>query len=272
MREPVFLALASLTIVAISARAYPEDRADERWTPQTAYVLRPREVQLGILAADVGVAPGVQLGTDTLPWIAGLIFSSFAPNAHVMVSPFPNAATTIAARGGLYYARVNGNGDSGGNVYLVPVSLLGSVAITRELGLHLEGQYTWVSANGDVRVSDVTVSGGAVSTGAQVGAMALLRLGRVVALYARGRYQLWQRDIPFDAESGPDEYTAMEAEGNVAPLYIRNAWQALGGVALSFRAIHLQLGVGYGDLFLPAIGVVVPYRGVLPDANLFIRF
>jgi hypothetical protein len=259
----------AIVAVAISTRASADERA---WTPGTAYLLRPGEIQLGVLSADIGAIPGVQLGTDTWPWVAGLAFSSFVPNAHVVASPIPNAATTIAARAGLYHARVNGVGDANGTVRLVPISLLATIELPRELGPHLEGQYTSVDANGDVRVSDVTVSGGAVSTGAQAGAMAMLRLRPAVALYARGRYQLWQRDIPFDATSDPNEYTAVDAEGTVKPLYQRRAWQALGGVALTWRAVNLQLGVGYGDLFLPAVGVVVPYRGILPDANLFIRF
>ncbi len=261
-----------VTALSVSATAHAYFADEERWTPQTAYVLRPGEVQLGVFAADVGVAKGVQLGTDTLPWAAGLFLPAVAPNLHLELNPFPDAPTSIAVRGAAYYARIRASGDERTSGWILPVTLLGSLEVTRALGIHAEAQYTYANAGGNAQVDELAVQGGAVASNVQVALLALFRLNRVVALYARGRYQPWQRGAAIDGTTQIDAYTSAEIEGNLDPVYADQAWQALFGVALSWEHVNLQLGAGYGDAFLPAFGVVVPYRGVLPDANLFVRF
>lgn len=267
----LLFATSATTVTSVStARAYFE--GDERWTQHTAYVLRPAEFEIGVLQADLGIARGLEVGTDTFAWAAGLFLPASAPNAHVKVSPFPDGKVTVALRGGYYYATIRSDDGSKANLSILPFSAFASVDVTRALSLHLEGQYTFITGTGTTQPEDTAVAGAAATASLQLGAMAMWRLGRVAALYARGRYQPWQRGVRVDASAQTDAFTSVEAHSNVKPMYALHAWQALFGVAVSSAMLSLELGVGYGDAFLPSIGVVAPYRGVLPDANLFVRF
>lgn len=272
-RQSKLLALAAstaVTAVATSASAYFE--GDERWTQRTAYVVRPKEAEVGLLNADVGLAQGVQVGTDTLPWVAGLFMPVVIPNAHVEVNPLANAPTSFAVRGAVYYANVKQEEGGHANIFIVPTSVFGSIQATPELGIHLEGQYTFLTGTGTAPADNLSVAGGAAASSLQFGLMATYRLGRVVSLYGRGRWQPWARGAKVTGNTQPDAYTNVQAEANVKTTYASGAWQAIAGVQMSWAWLNAQAGVGYGDAFLPAFGVVVPYKGVLPDADLFVRF
>ena len=158
------------------------------------------------------------------------------------------------------------------NLSILPLALFASFELTRSVCLHIEGQYTFITGRGTTQPEDTSIAGAAATASMQIGAMAFVRLGRVVSLYARGRHQPWQRAVRVDATADPDAFTSVEAHSNVKPMYSAHAWQALFGVAISSAMLNLELGIGYGDAFLPSIGVVAPYKGVLPDANLFVRF
>jgi len=263
-------AAASATAVAGTASAYHDD--EQRWTQHTANVVRPTEVELGVLAADVGLHPGAQVGTDTLPWAAGLFLPVVVPNAHIKVNPLPESPVSVALRGAIYYAPVLKDDGTRANVFVLPVSLFGSFEVTRKLGIHVEGQYTFLTGTGEAQPDQLAIAGGAASAALQFGAMAMVRITRVVAVYGRGRWQAWQQAPRVDATTTVDQYTSASTEANIKTTYADGAWQAIGGVAMSWASANLELGVGYGDAFLPGWGVVVPYKGVIPDANLFFRF
>lgn len=53
---------------------------------------------------------------------------------------------------------------------------------------------------------------------------------------------------------------------------LKNAYQVLGGWALSLDTFNLRLGVGYGHFFIPTLGIVSSYEGVIGDVEAYWRF
>jgi hypothetical protein len=98
------------------------------------------------------------------------------------------------------------------------------------------------------------------------------RLTRVTALTFRERYQPYFLPAVIRTSVERDPNTTATVEANLEPRYNGGRLAVLGGVAFSWKNVNLSLGVGYGTLFVPSLGVVLPGKSILPDGSFDVRF
>lgn len=273
MRRRTMASAALLVALTSTSAAEAHHQGDEQIVDSTARMLRGGEFRLGLMQLEFAPRRWFTVGTDTLPWVASLFAPVVMPNGHVKLGLLQTKPLALAVRGGLYYANVSKAIDKGdADVFIVPTLLFASTSLLDPLSLHLEGTYTWVRAGGGADLSNLTAGGGAVMNTVQLGAMAQLTLTPVTALLVRGRYQAYASPVRIDASSDSDPYTHAELSAKVRTAHGNEYGQILGGVAFSWKALNVQLAAGYGWLFLPAFGVVAPYKGLVGDGNIFFRF
>jgi hypothetical protein len=264
------VALAAL-LAARPAAAYLD--GDNRLEEHTAFTPRARQMEVGVLALDVGLFDRLSVGTATLPWLVGAWRSTWAPNLHLKVALLQSRYLSLAAKGGLAYLRL-GTGERGAlaHLFAVPVSLYASVDFLPAWSLHLEGSFIAMRGVGTVSVGTLDLDGAAAGRAVQAGAMLEWRLGRTAALTLRGRLQPEARPVRVVAKSAPDDFTHAAFEADVTARETRQSWAAVAGVALSWQRLNLRLGVGYGTVFSGAYGLPLTEPGLWPDGNLFFRF
>jgi hypothetical protein len=254
------------------ARAYHE--GNERLIDYTAFTLRAREAQVGLLQLDWAPFGGIQVGTDTLPWAASAVLPVVVPNGHLKIRLFHAGPISAAVKAGIYYASVSRNEMTGGagSIYSIPGTLFISTDLPGAFSLHLEGTYARMNATGEVDVRSLEARGGAIADSLQLGVMLERRFGRVVALTLRGRYQAYASPVKVRTRGAVITGDEARLDADLSQGFAEQAWAVLGGVALSWSTFNVQLGVGYGAWFLPTLGVVLPWRGVIPDGSMYVRF
>ena len=194
------------------------------------------------------------------------------PNAHAKLGLIRSAPLSVSLQGNAHYATVEESSSVRAGAFIVPASLFVSSDLHRRWSLHLESTYTHAWGRGSVVERKLSSTGAIVASSLQVGVMLEHRLTSVTALLLRGRVQPWITPIAVRASGHVDDRTRADISADVDVTGDEPRWAALGGAAFSWSNVNLQLGAGYGTFFVPSLGVALPYRGVLGDANFFFRF
>jgi hypothetical protein len=236
----------------------------------TAHMIGGRRLKIGVLAFDYGINDRISFGTDPPEWAIRSVTSVLVPNLHVRANFVHTAGLDITGEVAGYYANIN-HTDASGHVLMLPLSLFASVRLTHAFWLHLEGAYNWSRGWGAGDVSQTDVGGTVVMRTVQIGAMAELKLSRVVALIARGRYQVWETPIIFQGDGMIDPYTHVNASIEAMPPYSHPA-MGVAGVALTWKHVGVVAGAGYGHYFLPGANLALPYNSVVPEGSLWALF
>ena len=272
-RVAVFTFATSLAVFAAPTRARAYHAEQERIVDQTAHTLRARELRIGLLQLEYAPLSRLTLGTDTLPWTAGLVFPVVVPNAHAKIALIRSAPLSVSAQGNVHYAVVDAeSGSVRAGAFIVPASLFVSSDVHRRWSVHLESTYTHAWGQGKMAARTLSSTGALLASSLQLGAMLEHRLTAVTALLVRGRIQPWSTPVAVRASGRIDERTRADVSAGIDVMGDEPRWAALGGAAFSWANVNLQLAAGYGTLFLPSVGVPLPYRGVIGDANFFLRF
>jgi hypothetical protein len=237
----------------------------------TARTVGDGQLKLGALAFEYGLTRSVSIGADTLALLAGAFSPVLAPNVHLKVALVRTERFVLAGQAGGYYAWASGENQASGHLWIVPVSLIASVAVLPRLWLHGEINYNWARAVGAGDLDRFQVDGAVSTRAGQLGLMVEARLSRVVALIARGRYQAWSAPLVLRGTGDPDPYTHVEV-GAEARTDRRHPWMAVAGLALTWSHVGLVAGGGYGELFIPGANVVRPGRGFVPEGSLWVSF
>jgi hypothetical protein len=267
--EVVILPLAPTAPVEVRPPPAPRPDAvpiDEN----TARLIGQRRLKLGILAFEYGLTDWLSFGTDPPEWAVRAFTSILVPNLHVKGQFFHSSAVLVSGQVGVYAADIN-HGTASGWLITVPLTLYASGRILPWFWLHLEGAYNFARAwgSGDVEKTDVLGTG--VARTIQVGAMAELRVNRVVAFLVRGRYQPYESNIVFEGSGMVDAYTTANASLELNPL-VRHPAMVTGSIALTWKYVGVILGAGYGHYFLPGANVALQYNGVVPEGALWAVF
>jgi hypothetical protein len=236
----------------------------------TARMIGRNRLKLGVLAFDYAPTEWLSFGTDPPEWAIRSVTSVLVPNVHVKGQFLRTPYVEVAGRVGGYYANIN-HTEAHGYLLMLPLTLYVSTHVARPLWLHLEGVYNWARGYGAGDVAKTDVWGTVVMRSAQVGLMAELRLSRVVALFARGRYQPYETPIIFQGENMIDPYTRAQASLEAKPPYSHPA-MGVAGVALTWKHVGLVAGAGYGHYFLPGANLALPYKNVVPEGSLWVLF
>lgn len=261
----VILVLALLG--ALPGRAVAQDpderpRLDER----TAYAVGGGHLKLGLLSMEYGVLDRLAVGIDPPAWAARAVLPIWIPNLHAEVGVIRSPAFALSVRLAGYFADI-GNDAAPGKLVAVPVSAFASTELARHWWLHGEATYLFADASGAGDLDDAEVNGAVTARSAQLAAMLELQLSRVVSLTALGRYQVYSGPLVFDGTTQPDAYTTVQVEGELMPR-TEHPWQVIPGVAFLWTNVRLVVGIGYGNYFVPGIGLALPDRSIVPDLSL----
>jgi hypothetical protein len=253
------------TVVFPSIAAGEEDlpRLDER----TALMLGADRLKIGLLSIDYGIVERLSVGTDPPAWAARAFLPVLVPNLHLKFSVLQRGPVSLALKGAGYFVALKDEGSASGTLTAFPLSLFASFRLQPRVWLHTEGTFNWVRAWGAGQLSDSGLGGQVAAQAAQVGTILEVRLTRIFSVTAMGRYQPYTGTLVFEGTGRLDPYTTVDVNGTAEPR-IAHPWQAVAGVAVLWRHVHLILGAGYGYYFVPGMDIAYPKRTFVPDASL----
>lgn len=273
LRPLVLLLALGGTLFSRTASAYHTE--DERIVDQTAHTLRAREFRLGLWELEFAPLSFATVGTDNVPWVAGLVMSAPAANGHAKVRLLRTRPVTVSLVAAAYYGRLRVSGareETTGTLWLLPFSLYLSSDVVGPLSVHLGATYTRGDLDGDIDPKIYRTSATVATSALQLHAAAELRANRVVAFVLQGHAQPYaspgvvRSRTTSTAVAGSVDFT-----GTIEPVD-RTAVAATASIVLSGKHMNARFGAGYGAVFLPSMGFVLPYTTVLPGLDLYARF
>jgi hypothetical protein len=252
----------------------------DRQTPpidNTAYTLRQGELQLGLLTQHVGILDRVQLSTVLGGYVLGAFTGLFLPNLAAKVHVFDAGDFSFGVGAAFIYARVRPKApDAGtaGDLFVAPISadvswrpaqwFIGSFSVTFAWLKSLAGSQDLGATdelNGAATVSNVTLT-----------SKLIFPLTRVTALALTGRTLVFQAPVKLESDTAVDAFTTVDVRGNVEVKNVSWAWQVVPSVFFSWSSFNLRAGIGYGSVFVPELGMVVPKRMLVPEFEACFRF
>jgi hypothetical protein len=238
-----------------------------RLEQRTAYTVAGGQLELGLLTADYGITDRLAVGIDPPAWAARAVLPIWVPNAHVEWTALRRAGLALSLAAGGYFADLQGGEDAGGTLVVIPVSVFASGRLAPRWWLHGEATYLFADASGTGDLNNADLEGSVSTRAGQLGAMLEYQLTRVVSLTAVGRYQVYSGRLVFAGTTAIDDYTTADVEGQLEPR-VQHPWQAIAGAAFLWPRVRLQVGVGYGHLFIPGIALALSDRFIVPDLSL----
>jgi hypothetical protein len=255
--------LAAMGGIARAAESDDLPRLDER----TAYTLDARTLKIGILAFDYAFTDRLTVGSDPPFWAARAAIPILVPNLHVKEVIYAHHPVTVSGRVAIYYANLKTDDNASGSLIAFPLSLFASFRLQERVWLHTEGAYVYARAFGAGDLDQVHFGGAVATQAVQLGGVLELRMTRIFSLTATGRYQIYTADLAFEGSGNVDPYTTANVNG-LAVAAVPHPWEAIGGIAVLWKHVHLILGAGYGYYFLPGLNLAYPQKTFVPDASL----
>jgi len=264
--------LRSAVLVAVLVATGGIARAEEdedlpRLDERTAYLLPAHTLKVGILAFEYSFTDRLTFGTDPPFWAARAVIPILVPNLHVKELIYAHHPVTVTALVSGYYANLKTDDNASGSLVAFPLSLFASFRLQDRIWLHTEGAYVYARAFGAGDLEQVHFGGAVATQAVQLGGVLELRVTRVFSLTATGRYQIYTADLGFEGSSNIDPYTTADVNGR-AVAAVPHPWEAIGGIAVLWKYVHLILGAGYGYYFLPGLNLAYPQKTIVPDASL----
>ena len=260
------------TSVPWDVRAYHSE--EELLLDDTAYSLRRREARLGIMQLGYGIIDQLQVTTYVFPWILGAAFETVAPNLELKSTLYQRRRLALSLSAGFVTGEVTQDDEANSRVryFLFPMSLTASVRANHVLSVHTGGKYVRTHLAGDTSPEGTDVKGALLLDVMQLWVELEMRLSHTTAFTLTGRVVPYAGDSVLQANTGLDEFTTAILSLEVNPEDVQDAWAVVAGVALSWDQVNLILGLGYGDLFLPGVGLVVPGPFPVPVLDFYVRF
>lgn len=290
MNEPVYARRASRCVVAclVAAactltpnRAHAYHTRDEAPIWFTGHVLPRNSVQLGLGSVAYGALDFLQVETAPIGFALPLFTGDFAPNINVRVGVRYFDPVFFSFGIGAVYVHLSDAHEEalgeelGGSLdtELWSMPMIGAVSYHPTDELLVSSDLSYFVTNNSARAATDTGSSTALlaSSSLQGGLTAQYALGRVFAFTLKSRMVFWAPQIPIDV-TGDVDGTTVTLAGNVEVATVEGAFQIIPGIAFSWSFFNLRLGAGYGNLFLPTLGLVSSYQGFTPDLELYFRF
>lgn len=278
VRPPQLALVAALLELARAAPAAAFQEPGNERVEDTAYTLRAREWSLGVLAAQYGIIDELTVGTYVPTWLAWPVLGVFAPTAFVKArDPLHWERLAASLRVGVAYfdarelsTELREQEGSSVDLVIVPIEPAVSVRYTDWFDHSLELTYVLVGAGVDIP-GDTEIVGAGTATSLTLSTLLEFRVSRVTALTLLGRALLARGNASFSLEAEDDE-TTVDADLGARQRTDGFTWCLVPGVELSWEHVNLDLGLGYGSLWLPVVELPTRGRGVVPYANIYARF
>jgi hypothetical protein len=238
----------------------------------TGYLLPQGDVELGIFFMGVGVTDWLTVGLMPAPWVIAPILGGVSINLSVKggipIGRFVNLALEVNP----LWLNIDTEDTSTHGVVL-PFNLAASVHPAPRQSYSLGFRYVAVEGVNNSEVESQEIAGTALTRMMQVIAQAQYQLTGAVALYVQGALQVWEQELQVDGEDQLDDQTTVEVDGAASSTNNSRPWNAVVGAHFHWSSVNLRLGVGYGNFFVPRIGLAARlYTGVVPDFDFYVRF
>jgi hypothetical protein len=250
------------------AKPPPPDAEVPRLLDRTALTLDGGELALGVLAFAYGVTDWLSVGIAPPFWLIRTAAHVFVPNFNVKAVAYRSENLWISGTAGFYYAFVGNGANASGTLATVPLSAFASYQAVPGFWIHPEVTYVFVEGNGTGNYNRFTLGGTATTRTAQLGLMLQYQLTDVVSLTLWGRYEPYTGSVAVNGSGAIDAFTTASAEMRVTPGVI-HPFAVVPGAAFLWRHWRFQVGVGYGNYFLPGMDISVRGAGFVPDANIY---
>lgn len=270
------LAVAASALAACPsvARAYHE-RGGERVT-NTAYTLNRWELSLGLWRAEVGVLDEVTLGTYVPTWFTYPFLETTVPTGFVKVRDWFDADFSVALRAGFVFfsagtlsQKLLDDANVQGGMVVFPIGAAGSWRVNQWFTQSAELSYVFAAVGGSSQ-GKATLEGGMATENVTLTSLSEWRLGRIVALTLLGRVLAYRGNARL---VGTIEEDGSEIDVDVGGRLEQGVvFSVVPGISLSFEYFNLELGVGYGNLWLPIVELPLPGRSLVPEADVYVRF
>lgn len=260
---------------AADETARESERRDLR-TDFTAYT-RPRgRAAVGPLKIELGIIDEVTLGTYVPPWFAFVVLGTPAPNLYLKARSWWSGPLTLAVRGGFLYLDGSGiaelaDADASGSVTVLTSEVDVSVRLNPRVRASLGFDYSHLVAAGSGEDVATSIEGASVADTGLARLFAQLQLTRVFGLTFLARYVVFQSPIGADV-STDSPGVAISGDLSAARSSSGTRYAVVPGVSFDWTHWEFHLGVGYGTLQIPAVGIPTTRALPIVDLALAIKF
>lgn len=273
MRTKLILTALLLAPSAAWAQDLPYHRPQPR-TDFTAYT-RPRgRAALGPLKVELGITDQIMVGSYVPPWFAFTLVGAPAPNLYLKVRDWWSGPLTLALRGG--FLHLDGrqldkltDADASGGVTALLGEFDASLQPDAPLCLSFGVEFSHLAAAGQGSSADTSIEGASTGQAVQARLFGQWQLTRVVGLTLLLRYVAYQGPKSADISAERDG-TTIDADLSSEPGERRERFAAVPGVSFDWEHWEFYVGVGYGALALPALGI--PTTKAWPIVDLAVAF
>jgi hypothetical protein len=269
-------ALAAVVLGATPAHAYLTET--DRQTDFTAFTLQQNQLRLGVFEVEYGILDSLMGGTYTAPWVLWVVLQDPSVNAYAKWKFLDLGRFAMSARATAFYFDLDdvdlGDASDEGafRTTIIPLTLAGSYIFDDHWTLSSEAIWVQSFVSGDATVDDMEAWGSGAQNNFQLTLNGEYRLSRVTALNLIVRWAPYVGNANTQANAQIDDATTADVEASVQFDELNNSWLIQPGVTFSWEYINIQVGVGYGDLFIPALRIVGADKTIVPDLAIFARF
>lgn len=237
---------------------------------ETGYLLRAKTAELGLFYFGYGITDWLNVGTFPELWVIGPLLGGFIGNASVKVGAPVAPWAHVSFEASPTYLYINDAGSKS-HALVLPLTVAGSFRAGPGHAYSLAARYIHVAGNNESDTASQDVEGAVLTSMVQVIADARYPLSQTISLYARGYFQPWERYTDVDGSTQLDPQTSVDLQAQ-STIYTSRPWAALLGVHFRWNTINLRVGGGYGNFFLPRLGIPLKNQGFVPDLDFYVRF
>ncbi len=268
-------ALAAVVAAALlPTTAWADHTYEARITDLTAYSLNDSEWRVGLWKIEYGLTEDFTVGTYTAPWALKVISATTKWNFWTAQQEANQLAAGV--RVGFYSLDLERlDGPPGSRINIVPVELIGSYRRNTSMSLHGGFIFSKVSISGSPGDS---LRGAAAGDSTQLFGQIEWRWGRHTAFLSELRVLTSQKlTATTDVTVPVDEFTtlrvAMQGGGDVADSKAFKGAAFLSAAFLwSWGGWNVKAGLGYGNIPIPAVNMMLPAKSLFPDIDIYYRF
>jgi len=247
----------SIAATLASGSAFAEERPHPR-TDYTAYTRGAGRASVGPFKLEMGLLDQVMVGTYLPLWLTSPVIGVPVPNAYLKIGQSWGDSVAIATRAGFTF--IDGEGvayladqdtSASGVIYAVEVD--GTVRIASRISLSLGVDYNHVQAVGDTEQLATSIEGATTSDTWAARLLSEWHLSPSFAINVLVRTLIYQSPLNADFDSD-NEVASVQADLSGESSRRRRLSVVPG---LSYEGEHWEftLGVGYGVVYLPVVGL-----------------
>lgn len=272
MRSAVSSLGCALLLWSAAANA---QQLDNPRTDYTAYTRPKGRAQVGLLKTDLGIIDEVLIGTYPLPWFAFPILKTPIPNVYAKVRSPWSGPFTVAVGGSFLF--VDGKAiakladkTASASAVSTTAEIDASYRFDDRFSLSLGLDYAHLRAIGGKNDEATSIEGASAGHTYSTRLLGEWRLSRVFALSLLFRYLIYQS--PYSVESSSSDGALTVTSDLTAESTIQKHFTLVPGVSFEWERWELNAGVGYGVLYLPALGLASSKNWPVVDLAFGYRF